>query len=102
MAIYGSVPLSSEQSGASLIDIDAWTVSELQSLNVSTSAVGSGVTLSIPLGASHEEKSSLPKPALRRKTFPRDSQKRREALLKGKEGSRRRQRWENGTWICYG
>jgi hypothetical protein len=26
----------------------------------------------------------------------RDSQKRREALLKGKEGSRRRQRWENG------
>jgi hypothetical protein len=26
----------------------------------------------------------------------RDSLKRREALLKGKEGSRRRQRWENG------
>lgn len=27
----------------------------------------------------------------------RDSMKRREALLKGKEGSRRRQKWENGT-----
>lgn len=27
----------------------------------------------------------------------RDSLKRREALLKGKEGSRRRQKWENGT-----
>lgn len=26
----------------------------------------------------------------------RDSLKRREALLKGKEGSRRRQKWENG------
>ena len=29
----------------------------------------------------------------------RDSMKRREALLKGEEGSRRRQRWENGWWI---
>ena len=27
----------------------------------------------------------------------RDSLKRREALLKGKEGSRQRRRWENGT-----
>lgn len=30
----------------------------------------------------------------------RDSMKRREALLKGKEGSRRRQKWENGTSIA--
>jgi len=29
----------------------------------------------------------------------RDSLKRREALLKGKEGTRRRQRWENGGHI---
>lgn len=29
----------------------------------------------------------------------RDSMKRREALLKGKEGSRRRQKWENGMII---
>lgn len=34
----------------------------------------------------------------RREPSRRDSQKRREALLKGKEGSRRRQRWENGTF----
>jgi hypothetical protein len=27
----------------------------------------------------------------------KDSMKRRDALLKGKEGSRRRQRWENGA-----
>ncbi|CAI6337149.1 unnamed protein product [Periconia digitata] len=31
----------------------------------------------------------------RQEPFRRDSQKRREALLKGKEGSRRRTRWEN-------
>lgn len=34
----------------------------------------------------------------RREPIHRDSLKRREALLKGKEGSRRRQRWENGTF----
>ncbi|EFE38724.1 conserved hypothetical protein [Trichophyton verrucosum HKI 0517] len=33
----------------------------------------------------------------RREPLRRDSLKRRESLLKGKEGSRRRQRWENGT-----
>jgi hypothetical protein len=65
----------------------------VQSLSVSTATVGTGVTLSIPLDTSREE---LPKPVLRPKLLNRDSQRRREALLKGKEGSRRRQRWENG------
>lgn len=32
----------------------------------------------------------------RREPLRRDNLKRREALLKGKDGSRRRQRWENG------
>ena len=37
----------------------------------------------------------------RRNTEPirRDSLKRREALLRGREGSRRRQRWENGWYL---
>lgn len=35
----------------------------------------------------------------RREPLRRDSLKRREALLKGKDGSRRRQRWENGMLI---
>jgi hypothetical protein len=36
----------------------------------------------------------------RREPIRRDSLKRREALLKGKDGSRRRQRWENGmSWL---
>lgn len=34
--------------------------------------------------------------AVKRPPSRRDSLRRREALLKGKEGSRRRQRWENG------
>jgi hypothetical protein len=34
----------------------------------------------------------------RQEPLRRDSLKRREALLKGKEGSRRRQRWENGSY----
>ncbi|KAK6336710.1 hypothetical protein TWF718_009501 [Orbilia javanica] len=35
----------------------------------------------------------------RRTILRRDSMKRREALLKGKEGSRRRQRWENDNFL---
>lgn len=35
----------------------------------------------------------------RREPLRRDSLKRREALLKGKDGSRRRQRWENGMRV---
>jgi hypothetical protein len=104
MAIYSAVPPPSQQSAApaapaapaSGVNVEARTASALQSLSVSTTAVGTGVSLSIPLDASQELKGALPKPALRHKTLLRDSQKRREALLKGKEGSRRRQRWENG------
>lgn len=100
MAIYSSVPPPEQQQAASSastsgIDIEAWTVSALQSLNVSGSPRGTGVTLSIPLDTPEED--YTPK-HLRPKPIPRDSQKRREALLKGKEGSRRRQRWENGMW----
>lgn len=109
MAIYSSVPPPSQQpsvpvtsQSASAIDIEAWTVSALQSLTVSPSARGTGVSLSIPLDDSRDAggvdatpSKSTHKP--RREPLRRDSQKRREALLKGKEGSRRRQRWENGT-----
>jgi hypothetical protein len=38
----------------------------------------------------------------RREPIRRDSLKRRESLLKGKEGSRRRQRWENGMCAVKG
>ncbi|KAL2866862.1 uncharacterized protein BJX67DRAFT_118315 [Aspergillus lucknowensis] len=72
-------------------------------------ARGTDVSLSIPLddpaprvrilGQLPEETPRVPKaPSVtfrRREPLRRDSLKRREALLKGKDGSRRRQRWEN-------
>ena len=71
-----------------------------------TPAVGTAAeTLTIPLDHVPE---SVPKVAhpepnegngapKRRPVLRRDSMNRREALLKGKEGSRRRHRWENGS-----
>ncbi|KAJ5090518.1 hypothetical protein N7532_009202 [Penicillium argentinense] len=70
---------------------------------------GTTVSLSIPLDdtpptpsprvkvvASKPEESRPPTVSFRRREpLRRDSLKRREALLKGKDGSRRRQRWEN-------
>ncbi|KAG0635887.1 hypothetical protein HOY80DRAFT_926530 [Tuber brumale] len=51
-------------------------------------------TLTIPI--SHPTPPIPPKPAHPEKPLlPRDSLNRREILLRGKEGSRRRQRWEN-------
>jgi len=106
MAIYSSAPPpqqaqpSATQAAAVSIDIESWTVSALQSLSVSPSARGTGVTLSIPLDSSRDEAAretgAKATYKLRKEPIRRDSQKRREALLKGKEGSRRRQRWENG------
>lgn len=105
MAIYSAVPPPEQQqqqpqqqasttaTARQPIDIEAWTASAFQSLTVSA---GSGVQLSIPLD--DVEAAKPPKTTYRphREPIRRDSQKRRDALLKGKEGSRRRQRWENG------
>ena len=107
--IYPSTPAS-----GTAIDIEAWTISALQSLSVSPIARGTGSPLSIPLDAlagpskrsasrqqvtiatsSEEVQVTVVSPP-RRPPSARDSQKRREALLKGKEGSRQRRRWENG------
>jgi hypothetical protein len=107
MAIYSSVPPPSQQpaptqasTSTSSIQIEAWTVSALQSLNISPSARNTGIPLSIPLDAEEQpSKASTYKP--RKEPLKRDSQKRREAVLKGKEGSRRRQRWENGELLAF-
>lgn len=97
MAIYSAVPPPEQEAqlpqGTSSIAIEAWTVSALQSLNVSLYARGTGASLSIPLDVDEAPKAT---PKARKEPLRRDSQNRREALLKGKEGSRRRQRWENG------
>ncbi|KAH7189366.1 R3H-associated N-terminal domain-containing protein [Fusarium flagelliforme] len=89
------------------IDIDAWTISALQSLAVSPVARGTGTPLAIPIDETakaqpkspernvnfdeHEVPTSTP----RRPPSRRDSQRKRELVLKGKEGSRQRRRWEN-------
>jgi hypothetical protein len=121
MAI-GDIPSSPSQATAAPqpIDIDAWTEQATVALgSVAISVPGDvphhppppSVTLAIPL----DEHDAPAAPAaaarpvgasaaakeggyyLRKEPLRRDSMKRREALLKGKEGSRRRQRWENGT-----
>jgi len=95
------------------VDIEAWTVSALQSLSISPVAVGTGNPLSIPLDDDARQAAAATRMKLRnvkidqdavgasvtppRKLRRRDSMDRREALLKGKEGSRQRRRWENGN-----
>lgn len=119
MAISARPDLHSQNSTANPApyqpsDIEAWTEEAARSLAaLSLSSPGSlrrtAEPLVIPLeGLSsrpidqtqtlhHENSSSDFRP--RREPLRRDSLKRREALLKGKEGSRRRQRWENGPYI---
>lgn len=66
-------------------------------------ARGASVTIDIPLDDDEHDATFPPRVKSeavhtvykRREPIRRDSLKRREALLKGKEGSRRRQRWEN-------
>ncbi|MCJ1455783.1 hypothetical protein MMC28_006139 [Mycoblastus sanguinarius] len=111
MAIYpkvnGSVQGNTEENSTPQpINIEAWTEQATQSLNavslVSPSGVrGTSVSLAIDLDphsglkpdARANDTPSVSRP--RREPLRRDSLKRREALLKGKEGSRRRTRWEN-------
>lgn len=117
MAI-GDIPSSPQQATAppQPIDIDAWTEQATVALgSVTISVPGDApqtapVTLAIPLDE-HDAPTAAAHPVgasaaakeggyyRRKEPLRRDSMKRREALLKGKEGSRRRQRWENGTFI---
>ncbi|GME43662.1 UV-damaged DNA-binding protein [Neofusicoccum parvum] len=98
------------------IDIEAWTADAAQALGAihitppaaRPAARGATVMLDIPLddhviprAQSGENGDTTAAQAVRsgytrrREPLRRDSLKRREALLKGKEGSRQRRRWEN-------
>lgn len=102
-----------EQAAASLQILDI--SDSVAQVEVTDGSRGSSTALSIPLDGPLVVSTKPPvsrvkivsKPATdsiavaatyrcREEPLRRDSQKRREALLKGKEGSRRRQRWENG------
>lgn len=97
------------------INIEAWTEEATQSLGaVSLTSPGavlaSSVSLAIDLdepthhkqdgfvGTARRAEDASSDYRSRREPLRRDSLKRREALLKGKEGSRRRTRWENGSY----
>jgi len=106
------------------IDIDIWTertIESLSTLAISSATTtprgprGTTVTLDIPLDVEHPAKqehqdedpalstgAALRASYVRRKApIRRDSMNRREALLKGKEGSRQRRKWENGKLARY-
>ncbi|MCJ1436706.1 hypothetical protein MMC27_006088 [Xylographa pallens] len=95
------------------INIEAWTAAATASIRAVTlmdpaSVRGSSAPLAIPLdehakasnrsavaAADNNDDAEAAPDTPRRKLLRRDSLDRRNALLKGKEGSRRRQRWEN-------
>ncbi|KAI0456636.1 R3H-associated N-terminal domain-containing protein [Xylaria acuta] len=99
--------LPSLPTNANGVDVEAWTISALQSLSVSSVARGTGTPLTIPLDETKAKKERPPVSIYdpraqsgaitppRRPPSRRDSLKRRDALLKGNEGSRQRRRWEN-------
>jgi hypothetical protein len=106
------------EKNTTIVDVAAWTQSAVQAMNglslhsdpsvPATALQGSAVTLQIPLDGVYG-KANLNGEGisagqavregytLRRKSSQRDSLRQRDALLKGKEGSRQRRRWENGT-----
>ena len=127
MAIYPKLSAQSQEEArpavntqpSQPISIEAWTEQATEALQAVSLSSASGVrgtstSLSIPLDAhslaTHTRHSQGTDELLRlsdthsayrprREPIRRDSLKRREALLKGKEGSRRRQRWENGSFL---
>jgi R3H-associated N-terminal domain len=116
MPLYSAVPpppespsnkpaAPSQAQTAAAIDIEAWTIQALQSLSISPVARGTGTPLAIPLdGHAALTTARQVSISIRDRGTPvlrppsaRDSQRRREKLQKGQEGSRQRRRWENGT-----
>lgn len=105
-----------EREESSFVNVEAWTEEArraISSLAVSSPPTmrGTSISLSIPLDddqvipktleTSRDGGVALPRAvrdgfAQRVEPRRRDSLRRRDALLKGNEGSRRRQRWENG------
>ena len=88
-------------------EVESWALETILSIKDLHLSPGRGTTdLSIPLDATVPPNQDKDDGTTLRTTYVprrelgrRDSLKRRDALLKGKEGSRRRQRWENGTAI---
>ena len=111
-----TIPLATEEN-ITQVDVAAWTQHAIQAMkgmslhsDPSRPAQGTAVELQIPLDGEHGKPAANGEGitagqavregyVLRRKSSQRDSMRRRDALLKGKEGSRQRRRWENGMHI---
>ena len=110
-AKLSNVALEPTKTTPTMDRVEAWTVSQaadvLKATSISSpdpdqSVRGTSVKIDIPLDESAiREEPPRPRSEAthtvykRREPIRRDSLKRREALLKGKEGSRQRRRWEN-------
>ncbi|KAJ4385863.1 hypothetical protein N0V85_008036 [Neurospora sp. IMI 360204] len=84
------------------VDIEAWTVAALESLRIANSAAGPvdpALKLRNVVFDDGDDTYAANITPPRRPPSRRDSMKRREALLKGKEGSRQRRRWENDRLV---
>ncbi|QDS69777.1 hypothetical protein FKW77_010309 [Venturia effusa] len=104
MAIPRPARFEVDQASTTVIDVASWTQEALKSLDLNASVRGTSVALAIPLDDASEAEGQPGISAgeavraghvLRRKSSNRDSLRHRETLLKGKEGSRQRRRWEN-------
>ncbi|PGH06415.1 hypothetical protein GX51_02427 [Blastomyces parvus] len=121
MAIHPTLHAEGSLTPQQAQEISVWSQQATQSIHVDAPGVmptarvpGTSVSLAIPLDDEQHPPTSLPLRVRtatngndtggdvvssvtyrRREPLRRDSLKRRDALLKGKEGSRRRQRWEN-------
>lgn len=95
------------------MDVEAWAeqaAESLSAISISAPQTLRGTTASIAIaldqqnapkdrgtaGPEFNNDQNAPSSRVRREPLRRDSLKRRDALLKGKEGTRQRRRWENG------
>lgn len=106
MAIPQPTRFEVDQTNTTFVDVASWTQEALKSLDLNAPVRGTSVALAIPLDDGPEAEGQPGISAgeavrsghvIRRKTSNRDSLRHRETLLKGKEGSRQRRRWENGS-----
>jgi hypothetical protein len=81
---------------AAPIDVEAWTEQATAAMATVTISLDEQPEVRPTSAAAAAEEGTSSVRYKRKEPLRRDSLKRREALLKGKEGSRRRQRWENG------
>ncbi|KAL5596687.1 hypothetical protein BROUX41_006621 [Berkeleyomyces rouxiae] len=103
-ALAMPVRASTVPAAAPAIDIEAWSASAMQSLSLATSQTTgpNGAALVIPLvdpvPAATPSRLMASQVAAAR-LIPRREPVRREAMVKGNEGSRARRRWENNNLV---